>query len=93
MRRADQVIGSAMTAGFPEAALPSICANALENMEDWYCSTASSSQMPASASCSRLRWSGAAQRSSATAALLRQAAPPLVATLSVIRRHSLHAMA
>ena len=35
MRAADQVIGRAMTAGFPAEAPASICGNALLNMDGW----------------------------------------------------------
>ena len=68
---ADQLIGSAMTAGLPAAVPPSICENPLLNMKAWNCSTASSSQMPASASCSRRLTSGAVQPSSCTAPMPR----------------------
>ena len=67
MSLADQLIGSAMTAGLPAAVPPSICEKPLLNMKAWNCSTASSSQMPASANCSRRLTSGAVQPSSCTA--------------------------
>ena len=68
---ADQLIGSAMTAGLPAAVAPSICEKPLLNMKAWNCSTASSSQMPASTSCSRRLTSGAVQLSSCTAPMPR----------------------
>ena len=69
MSRADQMIGSATSAGLPLAEAASVPANALVNMNDWYCRTASSSQMPPSASCSRRRASGGSQPAAAMAAL------------------------
>ena len=44
MRVADQLIGLAMTAGFPAELPASICGNALLNMDGWYCRMPSSSQ-------------------------------------------------
>src|SRR5712664_294271 len=45
MMRADHVIGAATITGLPSADAASMRANALVNMNDWYCSTASSSQI------------------------------------------------
>ena len=59
--RADQVMGSAMIHGLPAAVPASIWLNPLPNMNDCNCSTASSSQIAASPSCSQRRKLGAAQ--------------------------------
>src|SRR5262250_1749239 len=60
-RRADQVMGSAMNPGLPAAIPVIIWLNPLPNMNDCSCSTASSSQIAASPSCSQRRKLGAAQ--------------------------------
>src|ERR1700733_13207398 len=52
IRVASQVIGFAMTAGLPSAVPASIWLKPLVNMNPWYCSTPSSSQMAARTSCS-----------------------------------------
>src|ERR1022692_1354848 len=75
MRRADQMIGSATTAGLPAAEAASVRANSLVNMNDWYCSTASSSQLTPRASCSRRRASGASQPTACWAPAPRPAVP------------------
>ena len=59
------MIGAAITPGLPEAVPASIWLNALENMKDWYCSTPSSSHIPASASCSSRLASGALRAAAA----------------------------
>ena len=64
----DQVIGRAMKPGLPAALSASICPNALVNIQDWYCKTASSSQIPARASCSARRVPGTRQVTQAAAA-------------------------
>ena len=51
--RASQLIGLATTAGLPWAVAPIIWLNPVVNMDGWYCSTASSSQIPARPSCSQ----------------------------------------
>ena len=51
-RVAFQLMGRAMTPGFPADVLLSICPKALVNMTGWYCSTPSSSQIAARPSCS-----------------------------------------
>ena len=63
--------------------------NALENMNDWYCSTPSSSHIPASASCSSRLTSGAHVAASAPApSLLRHAGWTPAAAISLIRLSS-----
>src|SRR5580693_2534587 len=61
IRRADQVMGSATNHGLPDADAASNWLNPLPNMNDCNCSTASSSQIAASPSCSQRRKLGAAQ--------------------------------
>ena len=60
IRRASQLIGLAMVEGLPDAVPASIWLNPLLYMNDWYCSTASSSQM-AARYCSSRRASGGRQ--------------------------------
>ena len=83
-RRASQVIGLATTAGLPWAVAPIIWLKPVVNMEGWYCSRASSSQLAARPSWSHRRLSGASERA-ARVALRRsgQGAFPVTA-LSVI---------
>src|ERR1700746_2615398 len=54
-RAAFQLIGLAMTPGFPVALSPIISPNIVLYMDDWYCSRPSSSQVAARISCSTRR--------------------------------------
>src|SRR5208282_171541 len=89
MRVAFQLIGLATTPGLPDAVPASIWLNPLENMKDWYCSRASSSHIPASASCSSRLTSGAPRDASAPPSLLRAAGRTPAAAISLIRLSSL----
>jgi hypothetical protein len=85
-----QVIGLAMTPGLPDAVPPSIWLNPLEYMKAWYCSTPSSSHIPASASCSTRLTSGAPLAVSAPVpSLVRHAGLVPAAAISLIRFSSL----
>src|SRR5579875_1217988 len=96
MMPADQVIGWAMTAGLPGAVAASIWPNALVNMNGWYWSTPSSTQIAASPSCSQRRAPGAVQvaarlprvsiRSGAAVVPLIPAHPSSAVHLSVLFR-------
>ena len=79
------MIGLAITAGLPAAVPASIWPNPLVNMNDWYCSTASSSQTAARASCStRLVSGGCHAPSAALLSLPRLAACPPATAMSLI---------
>src|SRR5580692_1848226 len=75
-----------MSAGLPWAVAASVGGKARVNMTGWHCSTPSSSQIAARASCSRLRTSGTPWRARAAAGALscRTAFAP-IAMLSLIR--------
>ena len=79
-----------MTAGCRSAVPASIWLNPLVNMNDWYCSTPSSSQMAARASCSaRLASSDGLAAAASVPSLPRHAVRLPATATSVIANSSL----
>ena len=81
-RVAFQLMGRATTPGLPDDVPPIICPNALVNMNDWYWSTPSSSQIAARISCRVRRMPGTVVAAAVMPGRSRHTAISLIPPLS-----------